>query len=298
MAAFWLAQEAPGAALAQTLTVSIPAERDSTLMEAHPQDNDGAWGYLWPKLGNQENRIVVGFRLDALAGRSDDVVTAKVVLRAAKHTFRKFGTRFGIYALEPGALLDWLEGDGRHDHFSYCSRRDLRRAPLRSAGPGVTWTCEVDTGTLDELPLCATPWGELAIWSGGFALPGEPAERLPRGHVATATDSHAEFKGYDPLCRTALACFASSASLDCFRRVEFDVTADVARFLASGEHRPSWVIKKDGPESGAAHFFSREGARCIMREPALGPQLVLTLVERPDDPPQIPEPDDHCAASG
>jgi len=285
--------------LAQTITVSIPAERDSTLMQAHPHDSDGAWGFLWPKWNSErlENRILLGFDLTPLAGRAADVLGASVILTASSHTFpAKRGTVFHIHAMEPGALVDWVEGDGRFDTFAYCSRRDLRRPGTGVGGPGVTWTCEAED-VEDGAPICLTPWSPPTAWLGGFAQAGEPPDHLPRGFRTVPTDSPSELKGYAPLCAQALSCFAATGSVDCWRRVTLDVTPDVREMLATGRFHPSWLIRKDRVEAGGAYFFSREGAVCIMGVRDLRPQLLVTLVGTPADPPTIPEPPDHCEAS-
>jgi len=265
-------------------------------MLAHPADNDGAWGYLWVKWNSipLENRVLLGFDLTPLAGRASDVLSAAIILRAADHTFPTRGTRIEISANEPGAI-DWVEGDLRFDTFAYCSRKSLWRPPTGVGDPGVTWRCEAATDAADPLPACLAP-SPPATWDGGLLASSDP-QVGQRGFRATATDSHVEAKGYDPLCRKALACFASSGSLDCWRRVLFDVTSDVRERLASGDHRSSWLIRKDRVEAGAAHFFSREGAMCILGVPGLRPQLLVTLSARPGDPPSVPEPADHCEAS-
>ncbi|MEW6270070.1 MAG: hypothetical protein AB1689_12330 [Thermodesulfobacteriota bacterium] len=297
LGAFMWALPAAAAAGAQTVTVSLPAARDTTIMEAHPRDNDGAWGFLWLKWNSArgfENRIAVGFDLSPLAGRAGDVHEAVLVLRAADHTFPLRGTGIGVFFMEPGTLADWVEGDRRFDRLSYCSRRDLFRAPTGEGGPGATWTCEDDAGAVDPsgAPVCTSP-PPATSWRGGLPEPGEPQ----RGFRAVASDAQIEHKLYDPLCRKALACFAASASADCWRNVELDVTADVREALELGHHAPSWLVKKDRVEAGAARFFSREGAVCLLGIPELGPRLRVTLAQRPGDPPPIAEPDDHCAAA-
>jgi hypothetical protein len=75
------------------------------------------------------------------------------------------------------------------------------------------------------------------------------------------------------------------------------IAADVQTMLQSGHHHPSWLIKKDRVEAGAAYFYSREGAVCIMGIPELGPYLRVTLSALPTDPPTIPTPPDHCEAA-
>jgi hypothetical protein len=288
----------PTAGRAQTVTVAIPAERDTTLMQAHPHDGDGAWGFLWPKWNGDglDNRVLVGFDLGPLAGRAADVLAARLRLRAADHTFTARGSRLDAHLVQPDATIDWVEGDGRWDTFAYCSRRDLRRAATGPGAPGATWTCEDEAGAAEGAPACVTPWAPPTAWAGGLALPDEASAHLPRGARAAPSATTIERTGYDPLCRKALDCFAATGSSDCWRLVVLDVTADVREVLAVDHLRPSWLLRKPRIEAGAAHFFSREGAVCILRIPDLRPQLHVTLVARAGDPPVIPEPPDHCEA--
>lgn len=286
-----------GAARAQTETVSIPAQRDTTIMEAHPRDNDGAWGYLWLKWNSArgfENRVLLGFDLTALAGRAEDVVSATIVLRAADHTFPARGTRLSTFFMEPAAPVSWSEGRQSFDTFAYCGRRDLFRPPTGEGGPGASWSCEDDLGALDPLggASCA-PSPLESPWLGGLTSAGTPPDQ-PRGFRAVATSSQVEAKGYDPLCRRALACFAASASPDCWRVVEIEVTTDVREALSLATHSASWLLKKERVEAGAARFFSREGARCLLGLPELQPQLRVTLASGPHPPVVVPEPPLDC----
>jgi hypothetical protein len=294
-----LAGAASGAG-AQLVDVTVPAERDTTVMQVHARDNDGAWGYLWVKWNGAklENRVLLGFGLAPLAGRAADVVSAKIELRAAREWLPRRGTRFVIHAAEPG-MPEWIEGDGRFDTFAYCSRRDLRRRPTGPGGPGVTWTCEDDAGAGTDdggEPTCA-PRSAESPWIGGLPPQPESSSEATRGFRGVASESRLEFWSGFARCRKALACYAETGSLDCWRRFEFDVTADVRGMLAAGRHVASWLVRKERVELGALRFFSREGAACIMGIPELGPELVVTLVERPGDPPYVERPPDHCETS-
>lgn len=285
------AQEEPA------VTLAIPASRDTTVMEQHPRDNDGAWGFLWLKWNSArgfENRVMLGFDVTALEGRGADIRSATIVLRAADHTFPVRGTGLGVYFMDPAAPVEWVEGSARFDRFGYCSLRDLFRPPTGEGGPGATWICEDDGGDVDPLgaPACAPP-SPATSWTGGLAIGPEE----PRGFRSVPSDAQVEHKLYDPLCRKALACFASGGGVDCWRKVELDVTADVRETLQLGRHQPSWLLKKDRVGAGGAHFFSREGAVCILGIPDLRPQLVVTLDARAGDSPLIAEPPDGCAAS-
>jgi hypothetical protein len=99
--------------------------------------------------------------------------------------------------------------------------------------PAVTWNCAADTYPTNNQPDCA------AQWSGGSFAP-----------AATASVLHTNsLQGW----------------------VEYDVTADVAAFLA-GTPNYGWLLKK-GDESlaGKADYTSREGIG------GQGPQLVLVF---------------------
>lgn len=286
---------APLAAGAETETVVIPAQRDTTIMEAHPRDNDGSWGFLWLKWNSErgfENRVLLGFDLSPLAGRAADVVAARIVLRAADHSFPRRGTGLSTYFVDPAAT-PWSEGTRQFDTFSYCGRRDLFRPPTGEGGPGATWSCEDDLGALDPLggPSCGPSGGD-APWRGGLLPP--LAATPPRGSRSTASATQVETKGYDPLCRRAFTCFAESASPDCWRTVTIEVGADVREALGQGFHAASWLLKKDRVEAGAARFFSREGAVCRLGLPELRPRLEVTLAGDGHPPVIVPEPPLDC----
>lgn len=271
-------------------TVSLPVQRDTTIMEAHPRDNDGAWGYLWLKWNSArgfENRVLVEFDLAPLAARAADVLSAAIVLRASDHTFPKRGTRIATHFMDPAAPVAWSEGGRSFDHFTYCGRRDLFRPSTGEGGPGATWSCEDDGGAVDALGAAScAPAGAERPWRGGLLPAGDPD--LPRGFRTLESASQVEVKGFDPLCRKALACFATSASPDCWRSVALDVTADVREALATGVHAASWLVRKVAVEAGAARFFSREGALCLLRVPELQPQLRVALAD--GGPPIVIDP--------
>jgi hypothetical protein len=292
--ALWLLS--PRAAVADSEQVVIPVQRDTTIMEAHPRDNDGAWGFLWLKWNSArgfENRVLLGFDLAPLDGRADDVLDARIVLHAADHTFPRRGTTFSARLADPTAP-PWSEGTGQFDLFAYCGRRDLFRPPTGEGGPGATWTCEDDLGALDPLgaPSCA-PAELSGPWLGGLASPADPSAPA-RGFGITAPASQSESAGYDPLCRRALKCFADSGSVDCWRAVEIDVTADVRAALADGVHEASWLLKKERVEAGGARFFSREGAQCRLGIPTLRPRLEVSLISDGHPAVVVPEPPIDC----
>lgn len=279
-------------------TVSLPVVRDATIMEAHPRDNDGAWGYLWVKWNSArgfDNRVLLGFDLAPLAGRAAEVTGATLVLHAADHTFPKRGTELSTHFMDPAATLPWREGSLHFDRFSFCGRRDLFRPPTGEGGPGVTWACEDDHGAVDTLggASCAPSPSE-SVWRGGLPDPsGAPG--AARGFRATPSASQVESKGHDPLCRKALRCFDETGRTDCWRVVEIDVTADVREALAIGAAEASWLLRKLRVEAGGVRFFSREGARCLLGIPALAPRLRVTLEGEAGPPVLVPEPPLDCA---
>lgn len=278
-------------------TVSLPVVRDTTIMEAHPRDNDGAWGYLWVKWNSArgfENRVLLGFDLAPLAGRAADVTGARLVLHAADHTFPKRGTALATHFMDPAATLPWSEGVLHFDRFSICGRRDLFRPPTGEGGPGTTWTCEDDLGTVDALGGASCAPSTLdAPWRGGLPDPaGAPG--VVRGFRPAASTSQIEHKGHDPLCRKAQRCFDETGRTDCWRVVEIDVTADVREALSLGFDDASWLLRKEKVEAGGARFFSREGARCLLGVPALAPLLRVTLAGESQPPVVVPEPPLDC----
>ncbi|MFY9822528.1 MAG: DNRLRE domain-containing protein, partial [Thermoanaerobaculia bacterium] len=116
----------------------------------------------------------------------------------------------------------------------------LVTAPWTEAG--VTWNCAVDTNPANNKQDCAT------AWAGGT-------------FVDDATDSVTQTSAQQVW-------------------VPFDVTADVAAFLA-GTPNQGWLIEKaDGDQSGKADYGSREGAV------AERPRLVLLVESAAHD--QVP----------
>jgi len=284
-------------AAARAATVSLPVARDTTVMEAHPRDNDGAWGYLWVKWNSArgfENRVLLGFDLTPLAGRAADVSDARLVLHAADHTFPKRGTALSAHFMDPAAAVPWSEGSLHFDRFSFCGQRALFRPPTGEGGPGATWACEDDHGATDVLggASCA-PSALASPWRGGLPDAGAAAG-VARGFRSTATTSQVEHKDHDPLCRKALRCFAETGRTDCWRVVEIDVSADVREALSLGVADASWMLRKNQVEAGAARFFSREGARCLVGIPALAPELRVTVSGESQPPVVVPEPQLDC----
>ncbi|MGH7788134.1 MAG: hypothetical protein ACRERC_14775 [Candidatus Binatia bacterium] len=103
----------------------------------------------------------------------------------------------------------------------------------------------------------------------------------------------------DPLCSASRACILQPGKTvdDCWRTVVIDVTTDVQNALGATPDydNVSWLIKRDVESGeGAFHFFSREGAICIMGIQELQPVLEVQLSG--STVPTIPQPPDHCVA--
>ena len=111
---------------------------------------------------------------------------------------------------------------------------------------GATWNCPADTNPANSSPDCLPDWkmNEYSNW---------PFQQTP-----THTTVHANNQtGW----------------------VEWDVTADVAAFLAGAAANYGWIVRKmDESSPGKADYSSREGS--------FPPQLVLT----PGTPPAPPPP--------
>ncbi len=104
-------------------------------------------------------------------------------------------------------------------------------APWTEAG--ATWSCAADANPANQQPDCNPQWG------GGSFAPAATASVLHTNSLAGT--------------------------------VEFDVTADVAAFLA-GTANHGWLLKKaDEGKSGLVEYVSREGAA------AQAPKLVVTF---------------------
>jgi hypothetical protein len=263
-------------------TVSLPLERDAVLMEAHAFNNDGSWAEGWVKTGlGLRNRWVGGVDLTPLEGRASAVQSAHLRLYISKGNFLPRPTAFDIHAFDPSSSLGWTEGDDRWDIDAYCTIRALARTSKIFGGRGATWSCADDPDTADESNA-----GCASAWTGGF--PG--FSPVP---AATVTGTSA----LNRVCSKSLKCYAAGGSVDaCWAAIEFDVTASVVAALASGNLRPSWLIKRqiEDKTGGGFRFFSREGAACILGIPALRPHLRVALNEAP---PIIADVPDHCQFS-
>lgn len=265
---------APPAA-AQTVTVEMPVERDTMLAEAHKPNNWGAWGLLWVKVGNGRTRILVGVDLTPLAGRTADIVSAKLRLRAATITGSSDGDNYDAHLQDAGAGFDWTEGSGRFDKMSYCDAQQYYAPPLIGTGAGATWACPSDPNIADgKTTPCANPW------TGGFP-----------GFLGSPSATRRIFNRDASSCSSSLSCWTATGTLDCWAPLEWDVTADVVASLSAGSAHPSWLIQR-AAETGAGGFyaFSRESA-CVGLPDGLGPRLVVALT---GPPPVIPSPPPHC----
>jgi hypothetical protein len=261
---------------AQTTALAIPCE-DVMLAQAHKQNNFGAVE-LWVKIGNGINRVLLRCDLTPLAGRASDLLSAVVRLRIQSQTFQKAGTSFSIHAAD-GSAPPWIEGVDRFDSIKYCQRREFFRPARANGGAGTTWNCAQDPNVRDGKTK-----GCVGAWAGGFP-----------GHAPAPTDTLIQVSDPDPTCAESLACYAAGGGVDCWRSIEFDVLADVARWLAADAFEAGWLIKQTAENSRGGFFaFSREIAVCVLGISDLRPQLIVTLAEQPGDPPAIPDLPDHC----
>ena len=262
-------------AAAQTVTVEIPAERDTMLAEAHKPNNYGAWGLLWVKVGNGRTRVLVGVDLSPLAGRAADIVSAKLRLRAASITGSSDGDNYEAHLQDAGAGFDWTEGSGRFDKMSYCDAQQYYAPPLLGTGVGATWSCPNDPNIgSSKTTVCGNPW------TGGFP-----------GFVSSPFSTRAIFNREAASCSSSLSCWSATGTLDCWAPLDWDVTADVVASLSAGSVHPSWLLKR-AVETGAGGFyaFSREST-CVGLPDRLGPRLVVTLTGAA---PVIQPPQPHC----
>ena len=245
--------------------------------QAHKQNNFGA-DELWVKVGNGINRLLLRCDLTPLGGRAPDVASATVRLRIESQTFQRTGTAFSIHASD-GSVPPWIEGVDRFAQITYCQRPEYFRPAKSNGGAGATWNCPQDPNVRDgKMKGCAV------AWAGGFP-----------GHAPAPTDVVIEAPDPNPSCTWSLACHAAGGGVDCWRAIEFDVTADVGRWLATGEFSAGWLVKQTAEKGRGAFFaFSREFAVCVLRIPELRPQLIVVLAEQPGDPPAVPDLPDHC----
>lgn len=171
-------------------------------------------------------------------------------------------------------------------------------------GEGATWSCSNDLDTEDGSTACPAPTPNPAYdWDVdpadgvhlGFSLPATP---LP---VASPIASFVGKKRYndtdpqqavycgdlaadikrdcDPLCAKSIACFQNGIGSNpvqtpnpawgtadkCYRTVEIDVTDSLRHLVDEGVSDVSWLIRrKTNSGAGAFHYFSREGAVCVM----------------------------------
>lgn len=183
------------------------------------------------------------------------------------------------------------------------------QAPAGSfAGPGATWTCSQDADTRDGSVACAPP-----VLETDWETVPESVERVPLGFslagaaptpVAVFTGkksyqpsdpSYCQYCGTlasgierncNPLCGKSIECFQSTdphpdasrpeltAADVCFRTVTIDVSASLREFVNAGVADPSWLIRrKTNSGAGAFHYFSREGAVCILGECGRAPSV-------------------------
>lgn len=307
--------------VAGEVTRVFPVVRDNVVEEAHKGNNDGSWGYGWIKVSQgAHNYGLLGFDISSLSGMSGaQVVSAVLKLRVGQNHFAQDGKWYDIHRIDmnaPAVLRDWVEGDDRWDLFSYCSHSEWARPAEAIGGPGSTWTCARDSNVRDGSLACTTTahkWDSSvngAVQAGFIPTPSQSVfEKKAYPGVGEAEDKCPELLvGNDdcnPSCGQSIACLDGGGSVDeCYRTVKVDLTEDVRLFVDSGYWSPSWLIKRqDNSGAGAFHYFSREGAICILgncQDPAeapywdLRPVLEVVLTAAPALP--LIEPDIHCAA--
>jgi hypothetical protein len=211
--------------------------------------------------------------------------------------------------------------------------------------PGAIWTCSVDNDTDDGSTSCPTPaasyeW-DVEPADGihlGFALaPASTPTPNPFPSPAASFYGQKQYQDEDedqdvycgeldpeikrncnPLCGKSIECFGTEPVAGatpnpperCYRTIEIDVTESLRRFVDAGVGDASWLIRRrTNSGAGAFHYFSREGAVCILgecgRAPApspnffpdykqLMPVLVVDLKDGVSPPSPIVEPAVEC----
>ena len=117
-------------------------------------------------------------------------------------------------------------------------------------------------------------------WTGGFP-----------GHATTASATAMVARETGLTCSAALECADAGGGADCWRKVDWTVTADVVAALGAGAPHVGWLLKR-AAETGQGGFyaFSEEMAVCVMGLPEIRPMLIVSLVPRAGDPPVVPDP--------
>jgi len=303
---------------------TFKVERDNLIEEAHKPNNDGSWGYGWIKVSQgAHNYGLLGFDLRGLIALTDPVgqiVSATLILRVGQNHFAEDGKTYNIHRWDPSAgVSDWVEGKDRWDLFSYCSKSVWSRPADAIGGEGSTWTCSNDPAVRDGSVACATPTpGTTRQWApalnGGVHAGFDPTPTTDTFEKKQSTNPAADCPNLlpqyanncNPLCGNSLECLDAGYSVEqCYRKVTFDLTGDVEQFVANGVAHPSWLIKRaDNSGAGAFHYFSREGATCILGNCGQGAdyekykdlQPVLEVVLTDEPPGTIVDPPLHCEA--
>jgi hypothetical protein len=308
--------------------IQIWVEHDTIVEEAHKMNNDGAWGYGWIKLSQgAHNYGLLQFDLSGLASSNlqsfdpqQDIASAKIVLRVAQNHLTQDGTIFDVHAwdLTPDTpVVDWVEGDGRWDLFSYCNDSDLAKPSAETGVDGATWTCSDDAHIWDGNTTCPTP-------TPGTIIKWQPADNgVQAGFDPTPVATIVEEKDYsdpqnhcpalltdlqrkcDPLCSESKECIKTHSADECYRTITIDVTQSARDAVSAGKTHPSWLIKREtNTGAGAFHYFSREGALCILGACGQSPyiehyrqlQPTLEVVLKKPAPGAIVTPALHCSA--
>jgi hypothetical protein len=243
----------------------LPAARDARIMAAHPDGNNGGYGYMALKKGNGESRGIVGFELPPGGLADGDVAYLRLFVDPLQRRRGVNGTwvTANLISSCDGAPA-WVEGSNRIDRF-FCIKKcpkakDDPSCPV-DPSPGVTWKCPIDPEAVDGEPDCAQQW------DGGAAFirrsPDYPDEIFEEAPIDPDAPSVNVVKGD--------------------REILFDVTEHVRRAYTCGDLSPSWLIRR-ASHSGAKMFFFNKEARAglcacgrvdVCTEPDLEPALYI-----------------------
>lgn len=168
--------------------VIVRPAKDSRLMRAHPNANDGASGLVWLKRGSHV-RGIIGFDLSCQAAATATVDCANLETTIEHGTSRDRNT-FSAHRM----LVDWIEGSQSFNQFKFGPDQ---LGPFAGSGPGTTWDCRVDPDVSNNTSdSCTEQWVGADDCGGGVPC-------------------------YDPVFSTAVYLDESQLELD------WDVTADV-----------------------------------------------------------------------
>jgi len=198
------------------------ADADSMLTPGSKNLNEGAH----PLLVVDTHRTVLGW---SLAGITAGVrrVTLRLTLAQTASGFGPDGGYVSVHRLS----VPFAEGNGKSLDLSAAARE-------RGNGPGVTWSCAIDTEIGNNATNCTTQW------NGGATAAGPASAAVL--HVNGLTGA-----------------------------VEWDVTADVVQALSAGAPSIQWLLRRaNESQPGRATYHSVEGADAF-RNAALAPTMTV-----------------------